>query len=200
MADSAIIGQATRCRSPLAEVDHNIVHASRHANDKIVALKSDRNGKQDFSANIDLNATHLVSSPYPEFANQLRLEGLETSFKLLAFALSILRPVRADYATAPYLMSFNWGEVFALLQSLCKRAGFCWKEMDVYVVIFRSKLLESADRTRLGLLDQKSHEEACASGGLIKYWFGSTDNDRRNLATCLWRHADDASLGGGGPW
>ena len=135
--------------------------------------------------NIDLNATHLISSPYPDLANQLRLTDLSTPNQLFARALTILRPTRPDYATAPYLESFNWNEVFNLLRSLSEQADHHWSgETSFYVVIFRSKLQAGIDRERLGLLDQKSHEEACASGGLLKYWFGETDGERRNLATC----------------
>ena len=138
-------------------------------------------------------------------------------YQLFAFALTALKPMRPDYATAPYLDSFDWPEVFALLRTLCKRVGYQWDERRFYVVIFRSKLHAGIDRERLGLLDQMSHQEACASGGLLKYWFGSTDGELRNLATCercprfnlypgltcdtgLWRHHEDAVAGGGGPW
>lgn len=168
---------------------------------------------------IDLDATHLISSPYPDFENQLRLDGLDLPYRLFAFALSALKPIREDYATAPYMESFNWPEVFALLRNLCRKAGLEWQQREFYVVIFRSKLQENIDRARLGLLDQKSHQEACASGGLLKYWFGSPDEESRNLATCewklpdrnsstkwltsylgLWRNHDDAVAGGSGPW
>ncbi|PIA88801.1 UPF0643 protein [Cercospora beticola] len=149
---------------------------------------------------LDLNATHLISSPYDDFANQLTLHDLETPYRLFAFALTALKPIREDYATAPYLESFNWSEVFALLRELCKQERFEWKELSFYTVIFRSTLLPGIDRDRLGLLDQMSHQEACASGGLLKYWFGSCDGELRNLATCLWRSREDAAAGGGGPW
>lgn len=132
----------------------------------------------------DLAATHLVSSPYPDVANQLDLRSLATPVRLLAFALSVLAPIRSDYATAPYLESFNWPEVFHALRTLCSRAGVQWQRQEFYLVIFRSQLRRDIDRGRLGELDQRSHEEACASGGLLKYWFGSCDADMRNLATC----------------
>ncbi|KAK4494666.1 hypothetical protein PRZ48_014022 [Zasmidium cellare] len=152
------------------------------------------------TSSIDLNATHLISSPYPDFENQLQLDHLDLPNQLLAFALTALKPIRDDYATAPYLESFNWSEVFALLRTLSKQVGYEWKKQDFYVVIFRSKLQANIDRDRLGLLDQMSHQEACASGGLLKYWFGSPDVERQNLATCLWRNHSDAVAGGGGPW
>ncbi|KAF1821454.1 uncharacterized protein K489DRAFT_298797, partial [Dissoconium aciculare CBS 342.82] len=142
----------------------------------------------------------LISSPYPDLENQLHLPDLDLPYRLFAFALTALHSTREDYATAPYLESFNWSQVFSLLQALCHRTDHTWRRTEFYVVIFRSKLKAIIDRERLGLLDQKSHEEACASGGLLKYWFGSPNAERRNLATCLWRNHEDAVAGGGGPW
>ena len=126
----------------------------------------------------------MISSPYSDLENQLLLQELDLANQLLALALTALRPTREDYATAGYLESFNWPEVFALLRSLCKKYNHDWRQQYFYVVIFRSKLKEDIDRDRLGLLAQKSHQEACASGGLLKYWFGSPDESRQNLATC----------------
>jgi hypothetical protein len=142
----------------------------------------------DTTPTFDLHATNLISSPYEDPANQLQLHDLTQPVRLLAFALTTLKPVRKDYATSPYLESFNWPAVFATLRKLCQQVGLQWQRQEIYLVIFRSKLQRNADRKRLGELDQKSHEEACASGGLLKYWFGSCDDDveggRRNLATC----------------
>jgi hypothetical protein len=134
--------------------------------------------------NLDLNALKLISSPYPDIENQLDLPTLPEPSRLFALALTSLSPTRPDYATAPYLESFNWPHVFALLRALTQKAGVQWRRTEFYVVIFRSKLNEVIDREKLGLLDQMSHQEACASGGLLKYWFGSPNGERRNLATC----------------
>ncbi|WPH00785.1 Hypothetical protein R9X50_00361500 [Acrodontium crateriforme] len=147
-----------------------------------------------------LDAPRVISSPYPDLENQLDLRPLDTPNRLLALAFTALQPIRSDYATADYLSSFNWDVVFSILQLLCLQAGFEWGTREFYLVIFRSKLRSDADRDRLGVLDQKSHEEACASGGLLKYWFGSTDGERNNLATCIWRNREDAAAGGKGPW
>ena len=95
------------------------------------------------------------------FRGYLRLDHLDVPNQLLAFALTALKPIRDDYATAPYLESFNWSEVFALLRTLSKRVGDEWKKQDFYVVIFRSQLKKGADRDRLGELDQMSHQEVC---------------------------------------
>jgi len=128
--------------------------------------------------------THIVSSPYADLANQLDLRSLTLPAQLLALALTHLAPLRPDYATASYLSSFNWPEVFEKLRAFCVAAGVQWARQEFYLVIFRSKLRRDADRVRLDELDQHSHREACESGGLLKYWFGSCDAEIRNLATC----------------
>nr|POE65104.1 upf0643 protein [Quercus suber] len=131
-----------------------------------------------------IDATHIVSSPYQDFTNQLNLQSLERPVRLFALALMVLRPIRLDFRTGPYMSIFNWSEVFHLLRTLCTQTGAKWPRQEFYVVIFRSKLRNGIDRDRLGELDQRSHEEACASGGLLKYWFGTTNEENRNLATC----------------
>jgi hypothetical protein len=132
----------------------------------------------------DLNATRIKSSPYSDPLNFLNLTELDQPLRLFALALTKLQNTRPDYATAPYMSSFDWDEVFSILRGLCEQTGTQWQRTDFYVVIFRSKLRVEADRARLGELDQMSHQEACASGGLLTYWFGSPDGERRNLATC----------------
>ncbi|KAF7184066.1 hypothetical protein CNMCM7691_004625 [Aspergillus felis] len=142
----------------------------------------------------------LIASPYNSPLHLLDLQTLDTPNRLLAQALTILRPVRADYATAPYADSFNWPSVFAFLRDLSTREGQSWSRTKFYVVVFRSTLLASADADRLHELDSRSHQEAVASGGLLKYWFGSKNARRENLATCVWRSREDAHRGGTGPW
>lgn len=133
---------------------------------------------------LDLQATHLISSPYSDFTNQLDLQRLGLQDRLFALALTSLAPLRPDYATAPYMSTFNWPIVFAHLRALCAQFGLSWERQEFYLVIFRSQLSRGIDRTRLGELDKESHREACESGGLLKYWFGSCDGEMRNLATC----------------
>lgn len=193
----------------MSEARHIISNA--HAEESIVDVKSpdisaievlnedaasDRDDKNDHELDRDtstrdlsqyinlINASKLISSPYPDLVNQLTFPDLSLPVRLFAIALSSLTSTRDDYATAPYLDSFNWDFVFALLRTLCILTNTHWQTQDFYVVTFHSKLHRNIDRARLGLLDQKSHEEACASGGLLKYWFGSCDGEMRNLATC----------------
>lgn len=128
--------------------------------------------------------TRLIASPYNAEPHLLDLETLDTQSRLLAVALTSLKPVRSDYATAEYLDSFNWQEVFDLVKAFAAAEGHAWTRQSFYVVAFRSRLQSGVDQDHLHALDAHSHQEAVASGGLLKYWFGTKDEKRRNLATC----------------
>ena len=127
----------------------------------------------------------LVVSPYAFQPHLLDLRTLENSQKLLARALTLLKPVRIDYATAPYQESFNWTSVIDHLRFLNEEAGHIWSRQHFYIVVFRSQVPPTTSRVELGLLDEKAHAEATESGGLLKYWFGEPDENGRNLATCM---------------
>lgn len=71
------------------------------------------------------------------------------------------------------------------LRTLSRDEGYTWKKTEFYVVSFRSRLSPDADPDKLFQLDAFSHQEAMASGGLLRYWYGVKDQDRRNLATCM---------------
>ncbi|KAL2872086.1 uncharacterized protein BJX67DRAFT_376930 [Aspergillus lucknowensis] len=142
----------------------------------------------------------LVSSPYTTPDHLLDLSTLNTANRILALALTILAPIRTDYATAPYLESFNWPAVFAKVHELARAEEHRWTRQSFYVVAFRSILRADANGDRLHLLDERSHAEAVQSGGLLKYWFGVKNERRENLATCVWRSREDARAGGTGPW
>ncbi|KAJ5489314.1 hypothetical protein N7539_004204 [Penicillium diatomitis] len=154
----------------------------------------------EFSAKEFVPDTRLVASPYNSVPHLLDLDTLDTQSRLLALSLSLFTPVRSDYATGDYLEFFNWPEVFQFLKALAKAGGHAWKKQSFYVVSFRSQLQPGVDNDHLHALDAYSHQEAVSSGGLLKYWFGTKNKDRRNLATCIWRNRDDARLGGRGPW
>lgn len=127
----------------------------------------------------------LIASPYNEPLNLLDLRRLDTPNQLLAKALTILKPVRDDYATAEYTESFNWQAVVDFLRDLSAAEGYRWKKQKFYVVTFRSQLQPVIDEQRLNDLDYYSHQEAIASGGLLKYWFGTKNEKHQNLATCM---------------
>ncbi|OJD32241.1 uncharacterized protein BKCO1_4000092 [Diplodia corticola] len=144
---------------------------------------------------------HILSSPYPAATHTLDLSRVPTPSALFARALTTLAPTDASYATAPYETAFDFAALFAELRALVAATpGFAWPRTSFYVVAFRSVLKEGIDKERLGLLDEKSHEEAVESGGLLKYWFGVPDGESRNLATCFWHSREDAAAGGKGPW
>ncbi|KJZ73042.1 hypothetical protein HIM_07614 [Hirsutella minnesotensis 3608] len=141
----------------------------------------------------------LIQSPYTEPEHQLDLATLNHENVILAQALVSLRAVRHDYAIAPYTESFNWSEVMTELRRLVKASGRGFKDSDFYIVAFRSQIKPSTEYSQLGELDKAAHAEAVASGGFLKYWFGSPDSELRNLATCVWRSRQDALDGGRGP-
>lgn len=126
----------------------------------------------------------LVVSPYTSLPHLLDLRPLKEPQRLLAKALTILQSTRPDYALAPYDQSFNWDAVTHRLKSLLELSTHQWQRQHFYIVVFRSQVPPTTDRTHLGTLDQKSHIEATKSGGLLKYWFGLPDENGRNLATC----------------
>lgn len=129
-------------------------------------------------------STLLISSPYNNPGHYLDLLTLSTSSLLFAKALTALKPLRSDYATAPYTSALNFNTVLSVLRDLARQDGVVWQETSLYVVVFRSQLKDGIDNDWLYKLDYESHAEACESGGLLKYWFGKGDGERRNLATC----------------
>ncbi|KAJ5637580.1 hypothetical protein N7490_007459 [Penicillium lividum] len=144
--------------------------------------------------------SRLIVSPYNAPPHLLDLNSLDTQSRLFSLALAYFTPTREDYATAEYLDSFNWTEVFDILKTLSEAEGHTWTTQIFYVVAFRSVLKPGVDNDHLHELDAYSHQEATASGGLLKYWFGTKNEKRQNLATCIWRNRNDARLGGRGPW
>ncbi|KAL2267858.1 hypothetical protein VTJ83DRAFT_5135 [Remersonia thermophila] len=142
---------------------------------------------------------YLVVSPYDEQGHLLDLETLDAENQLLALALTRLECLRADYATAPYIETFNWDQVIDILRALARERNHRWKETSFFVVAFRSQIPPTTVYAELGVLDKAAHAEATASGGFLKYWFGTPDNEGRNLATCIWRSLEDARKGGTGP-
>jgi hypothetical protein len=161
------------------------------------------------SKNITLNdtpstspaySTLLISSPYNNPGHYLDLTALTTPSILFAKALTALKPRTPDYATVPYTSALNFDTVLDVLRLAASGAGYSYPETHFYVVVFRSQLKPAIDNDYLYKLDYESHREACESGGLLKYWFGKTDGERRNLATCFWHSREDAYRGGLGPW
>ena len=126
----------------------------------------------------------LVNSPYTSQRHLLRLGSIGKPQQLLAKALTVMTPLLEDYATASYADSFNWSLVAKNLKSLVETQNYAWKRQSFYIVVFRSRVPQTTDRSYLAALDKRSHAEAMESGGLLKYWFGTPDVNGRNIATC----------------
>lgn len=110
----------------------------------------------------------LVISPYVETPHLLDLRTLEPQAQMLAAALTKLKALRTDYATAPYVEIFNWAEVIANMRQLLAETGRSWKEQKFYIVVFRSQIPATTDYSHLGVLDKAAHAEAMKSGGFLK--------------------------------
>ncbi|KAI3331594.1 hypothetical protein HD806DRAFT_165031 [Xylariaceae sp. AK1471] len=141
----------------------------------------------------------LTISPYTDREHLLNLRSLDSENAILAQALVHLKCLRPDYATAPYIDIFNWGEVMEQVKRLAQQKEHTWKDSSFFVVAFRSQIPPTTVYEDLGVLDKAAHAEATASGGFLKYWFGSPDKEGKNLATCVWRSQEDAKKGGIGP-
>jgi len=111
---------------------------------------------------------YVVASPYTDDAHLLDMETLDRENQLLARALGRMTCTRDDYATAPYVESFNWNECFAELQRLARDENHQWRETSFYIVVFRSQIPPTTRYSDLGELDQAAHLEAVQSGGLLK--------------------------------
>ncbi len=110
----------------------------------------------------------LIASPYIEQQHLLDLNSLDTENALFAQALALMRNTRPDYATASYLVSFNWDEVMEELSRSVQRRSHKWKETSFFVVAFRSQIPPTTVYADLGVLDKAAHAEATASGGFLK--------------------------------
>jgi hypothetical protein len=135
----------------------------------------------------------VISSPYNDPDHLLDLDTLSLQDKILTLALTTMRPILEEYATEDYELSFNWNEILATARALAFSVNHTWTKQEFYVVIFRSQLKDGCDKRLLHDLDKHSHREATLSGGLLKYWFGSCNPDRRNLATCKFCYFTSAS-------
>ncbi|KAJ6259068.1 hypothetical protein Dda_5965 [Drechslerella dactyloides] len=155
----------------------------------------------DLSGRLHGHHNHLlVASPYIDEDHLLDLDTLSRPNQLFAKALTVMNARTREYAVEPYVEAFNWNEVVDALRKLARRESYAYPRSEFYIIVFRSRLPPDADREHLGQLDKDAHLEAVESGQLLKYWFGTPHPDTgRNLATCVWRHRDDAKKGGSGP-
>lgn len=111
---------------------------------------------------------YLVASPYTDQEHLLDLESLDTENQLLSEALQNMKAVTEDYATRPYVDSFNWEEVIDRVRELATARHHSFKETSWYIVAFRSQIKPTTVYPDLGALDKAAHAEAMASGGFLK--------------------------------
>jgi hypothetical protein len=128
----------------------------------------------------------LQASPYSDRPHLLDLTTLTKPLQLFAEALTAMRWIKQEFATSPYDKAFNWDSVVDTFSRTInvEQPHNIPEKLDFYVIVFRSKVNQYADRQLLGELDKAAHLEAVESGGLLKYWFGEPDEAGRNLATC----------------
>eukprot|EP00850_Spirogloea_muscicola_P004299 SM000018S03664 [mRNA] locus=s18:647436:648545:- [translate_table: standard] len=111
------------------------------------------------------------------------LEGLEPTPDALADAL-----------TTPYEDCFLWDRILPELAYYADEVGG-----PLYAVVFRSIRKVEADSEQLYAADAAAHEEAKKSGGLLKYWYGTLNEQRECLATCIWSSREHARRALGKP-
>ncbi len=110
----------------------------------------------------------LIVSPYNEKEHLLDLHTLDVENQLLSQALANLTCLRDDYATSPYLDTFNWPEIIEEVRALASKRQHKWKETSFFIVAFRSQIPPTTVYADLGVLDKAAHAEATESGGFLK--------------------------------
>jgi hypothetical protein len=100
-----------------------------------------------------------------------------------------LRPIARDYAILPIEEGFNWSEVLAEAAAVsCDR-----RNLQLYLVVFRSVRREDADAARLKALDDRAYAEAITeTPGLLFYFRGELNEKRQCLSFCLWESVEQA--------
>jgi hypothetical protein len=94
-----------------------------------------------------------------------------------------LVPVRAGYQTAPVLEAFNWSYTLSDIES------GRW-----YLIVFRSLRYPDVDNDVLTHYDDIAFSEAMRAGGLLRYYKGAMDRERRCLSLCVWEKRRQAQL------
>jgi hypothetical protein len=97
-----------------------------------------------------------------------------------------IAPATPHYATLPELEGFNWSECLSAVDS------GRW-----FLVTFRSIRKADADDALLTEYDDRAFAEALGTSGLLCYFRGELDDQRRCLSFCVWERpeqARDASL------
>jgi len=94
-----------------------------------------------------------------------------------------LTPVKAGYQIAPVLEAFNWSYTLSDVE---------WGRW--YLIVFRSLRREDVDDEELTHNDDMAFAEAMRSGGLLRYYKGAMDRDRRCVSLCVWQKRRQAEV------
>ena len=94
-----------------------------------------------------------------------------------------LVPARAGYQTAPIQEAFNWSYTLENVD---------WGRW--YLIVFRSMRRADADDELLSRHDDLAFAEALASGGLLRYYKGALDREKRCLSLCVWDRRRSAEV------
>jgi hypothetical protein len=95
--------------------------------------------------------------------------------ELLRRACQRICPIRPYYAARPIRDGFAW---------TTSLAGCAFERL--YLVVFRSVRRPDADLDRLREYDERAHEKALQSGGLLRYFKGEANDRGECLSFCLW--------------
>jgi hypothetical protein len=109
-----------------------------------------------------------------------------TEIELLHRACRRISPVCADYAARPIRDGFSWSSSLA---------GCAFERL--YLVVFRSVRRPEADLELLREHDERAHEEALESGGLLRYFKGEANERGECLSFCLWEKREQAVAAAG---
>jgi hypothetical protein len=86
-----------------------------------------------------------------------------------------ISPIYPDYATRPIQDGFSWSSSLA---------GCAFERL--YLVVFRSVRRPNADLELLREHDDRAHERALESGGLLRYFKGEANERGECVSFCLW--------------
>lgn len=95
-------------------------------------------------------------------------------------------PIHQNYAMLRIQSGFDWSAL----------AGCEFDEL--YLVVFRSVRRQKADLDLLCAYDDRAHEEAIKSGGLLRYFKGDANDGGECLSFCLWEDRESARRASGG--
>ena len=92
-----------------------------------------------------------------------------------------ISPRHPDYAKLPIGDGFDWSPL----------SGCIFDRL--YLVVFRSVRRPDADLVLLRERDDRAHEEALQSGGLLRYFKGHANERGECLSFCLWETREQAT-------